>query len=343
MPHSPWHSVQPHGAAKRDLSDGHLFMIRTVLLIGGSGFIGRQLAQALTTAGLRVIVPTRKLRHAAALRVLPGAEIIEADIFDTGSLSALMAQADAVVNLVGVLHSESDAPYGPEFARAHVELPRTIACAARIADVRRVIHISALGADAHGPSEYLRSKADGEAAISQAGAHICWTIFRPSVVFGPEDKFLNLFAQLTRVLPVLPLGGAKARFQPVFVGDVVRAICLALLEGKGANSTLELAGPRIYTLAELVRWVARITGRHRLVLPLPDALAMAQAAVMECLPGPLMSRDNVRSMQRDNVASGEPLPFGLQATALESVAPQWLCHVSQRDAFDQFRQHARRH
>ncbi|MFT3734933.1 MAG: complex I NDUFA9 subunit family protein [Rhodocyclaceae bacterium] len=315
-------------------------MIRTVLLLGGTGFIGKALAEALTTAGLRLIVPTRTLRHADALRLLPGTEIVQVDVLDTGRLSQLMACADAVVNLVGVLHSECDSPYGPEFACAHVELPRVIAAAARLTGVRRIIHVSALGADPHGPSEYLRSKADGEAAIREAGTGIRWTIFRPSVVFGAQDNFLNLFARLLRYTPVFPLGGAHARFQPVHVGDVVAAIRHALLTGEGADSTLELAGPRIYTLADLVRLVARLIGRRVFVIPLPRALAMAQAALMECLPGPLMSRDNVRSMQRDNIASAEPLPFGLTPTAIESIAPRWLNPAPR--SFDQYRRQARR-
>lgn len=315
-------------------------MIRTVLLLGGTGFIGQALAASLSAAGLRLIVPTRSLRHAGNLRLLPATEIVETDIFDTGCLCRLMGCADAVVNLVGVLHSESDTPYGPEFARAHVELPRIIAASARLCGVPRIIHVSALGADPQGPSEYLRSKADGEAAIRAAGDSICWTIFRPSVVFGAQDSFLNLFARLLPWLPVFPLGGARTRFQPVFVGDVVATIRHALLTGAGKDSTLELAGPHIYSLADLVRLVARYTGRRVLVLPLPERLALCQAAVMECLPGPLMSRDNVRSMRRDNVASGAPLPFGLAPTAIESVAPRWLAPTP--CSFDQLRRQARR-
>ena len=317
--------------------------LRTVLLIGGTGFIGRSLAQRLTGLGVRVIVPTRRASCAAPLRLLPTIDVVEVDCCDTSVLCGLMTDVDAVANLVGVLHSESDAPYGPEFARAHVELPRTIVAAARLSEVPRVVHLSALGADVHGPSEYLRSKADGETAIRAAGPEIEWTIFRPSVVFGPGDDFLNLFSKLSSWLPVLPLGGAHTRFQPVFVEDVVSAIVHALQHHAGINEVIDLAGPRTYTLAELVRYVVRLQRHWSVVLPLPESLAMMQAACMECLPGPLMSRDNLRSMHRDSVTSGVPMPFGLTATAMETVAPLWLRNDrGWRSLFNQFRQRAHR-
>jgi uncharacterized protein YbjT (DUF2867 family) len=318
--------------------------LRNVLLIGGTGFIGSSVARRLTGLGVHVIVPTRRLAKGDALRLLPTIDVVEADIYDTGVLCGLMNEVDAVVNLVGVLHSESDVPYGPEFARAHVELPRTLAAAARLSEVPRLIHVSALGADVHGPSEYLRSKADGEAVIRAADPDIAWTIFRPSVVFGPADNFLNLFAQLTAHLPIVPVGGGHTHFQPVFVEDVSTAIVHALQHHAGISEVIELAGPRVYTLAALVRYVAQLQGHHCWVLPLPERLAMWQAAVMECLPGPLMSRDNVRSMRRDCVATTVPaMPFGLEASALETVAPQWLQPAGDwRGVFDSFRQRAHR-
>ncbi|MDB5813804.1 MAG: NAD-dependent dehydratase [Rhodocyclales bacterium] len=317
--------------------------LRSILLVGGTGFIGTALAQRLSALGLRVIVPTRRADKGDALRLLPTVEVVEADVYDTSVLCGLMSEVDAVVNLVGVLHSESDVPYGPEFARAHVELPRTIVAAARLSEVSRIVHLSALGADMHGPSEYLRSKADGEAVIHVADPDIEWTIFRPAVVFGPGDKFLNLFAKLTTWLPILPLGGAHTRFQPVFVEDVVSAIVCALRQHKGLGETIELAGPRVYTLADLVRYVADLRGHRCMVLSLPEKLALLQAACMEYLPGPLMSRDNVLSMRRDCVASGPAMPFGLPATALETVTPQWLLGEGDwRGALDRFRQRAHR-
>ncbi|GAB4061904.1 complex I NDUFA9 subunit family protein [Uliginosibacterium sediminicola] len=317
--------------------------VRTVVLVGGSGFIGSRLAQRLASLDVRVLILTRHARHAAELRLLPQVELIEADVLDAAQLTAVCARADALVNLVGVLHSPAGDPYGPAFARAHVELPRQLVAAARAAGLKRLIHISALGADAGAPSAYQRSKAAGEAVIRTAGVDLDWTIFRPSVVFGPHDQFLNLFARLLPFAPVFPLGGAQAGFQPVFVDDVVEAICHALFKHEGIGEVLELAGPRRYTLAELVRYVARLSGRCSLVVPLPEPLAMLQAACLECLPGPLMSRDNVLSMRRDNFASGAALPFGLQPTVLEQVAPQWLgAPTAVRGRFNRLRQGARR-
>lgn len=310
--------------------------LKSVLLIGGSGFLGRHLANQVSRRGIRVVVPTRRRERAQALYLLPTVDVVEADVYAEGCLEQLMQGVDAVVNFVGVLHSTSGSPYGHDFARAHVELPRKIVAAANSAGVTRLVHISALGADANGPSEYLRSKAAGEAAIRESGAALRWTILRPSVVFGPEDRFLNLFASLASI-PLMPLGGAKARFQPVFVGDVSRAILAALEEDRGIGETHELAGPAVYTLAELVRYASRQAGKRTLVLPLPRSLAMLQATVLSWLPGGLMSPDNVRSMDSDNVASGTPQPFGLVPTALEAVAPAWLGQKTLRGRYPAMR------
>lgn len=311
--------------------------LQSVLLIGGSGFLGRHLANQLSARGIRVVVPTRRRERAQALYLLPTVEVVETDVFAEAELERLCLGVDAVVNLVGVLHSRSGQPYGPDFVRAHVDLPRRLVRAAQTSGHPRLVHISALGADPAAPSEYLRSKADGEAAIRAAGKSLRWTIFRPSVVFGPEDRFLNLFASLAGRFPVIPLGGAAARFQPVFVGDVSRAILAALDQDLGVGQTLELAGPRIYTLAELVSYAARQQGRQPWVIPLPRALAMLQARVLSWLPGGLMSPDNVRSMDRDNVAAAAALPFGLSPTALEVVAPSWLGNQSLRGRFPKMR------
>jgi len=315
---------------------------KRVLIIGGTGFLGRHLANRLAARGIALRVPTRRLSTGEPLLVLPSCELVEADVFEPETLQRLMRDVDVVVNLVGVLHSPSGKPYGPAFAQAHVELPRRIVAAARHAGVQRLIHVSALGAAQDGPSEYLRSKADGEAAIREAGSDLHWTIFRPSVVFGPEDRFLNLFAGLAASFPVIPLGGAGARFQPVFVGDVSRAIIAAIEQDLGVGETHELAGPDIWTLAQLVDYAARQGGQRRLIVPLPRSLAMLQATVLSWLPGGLMSPDNVRSMDRDNIATSAAQPFGLTPTALDAVAPAWLGHRTQRGRYARLRTQNRR-
>ena len=299
-------------------------MAQKLLVLGAYGFIGSHLCKSLCARGTEVLAPTRRSAPVPQLDQLPGLERIAADVHDSAQLDALVARSTQVVNLVGILHSAPGRPYGRDFARNHVELPRKIVEACERAGGRRLIHLSALGAAHDAPSGYQRSKADGEAAIRAANPGTAWTLLRPSVVFGPDDHFLNLFAELARWAPVLPLAGAGTRFQPVYVGDVCRAIVHALDDDSAIGACLELAGPRVYTLVELVRHAAARKHRRPWIIPLPLPLAWLQALILEQLPGPLMSRDNLRSLQRDNVASGEALPFGLIPTSLESLFPAGL-------------------
>lgn len=297
----------------------------SVLLIGGSGFIGSHVAARLAARGLRVVVPTRRLARAKHLSVLPTARVVEADVFDERQLDRLLPQVDAVINLVGVLHSRPGHPWGPAFEHAHVALPRLLVRACTRHGVTRVLHMSALGADAEGPSMYQRSKAAGERILLEApGLRV--TACRPSVVFGPGDSFLNLFAKLQALAPLMPLGGADAKFQPVYVGDVAQAFADALDDPGSVGKVYELVGPRVYTLRELVRLAGVYSGHRRPVFGLPASVARLQAMMLEYLPGgPLMSRDNLDSMKVDNIASGRhPLPPHWKPTPLEAVAPDYL-------------------
>ncbi|MDF3010527.1 MAG: complex subunit family protein [Burkholderiales bacterium] len=290
--------------------------VENVLIVGGSGFLGRHLAAELARRALRVTIPTRRRERAKHLIVLPTVDVVEADVNAPGVLERLAKGRDAVINLVGILHGN--------FERAHVELPRAIVAACRAGGVPRLLHVSALGAGPDAPSEYLRSKARGEEVVLGAAA-LDVTVFRPSVVFGPEDRFLNTFASLARYLPVLALACAQARFQPVYVGDVARAMAQALEKPEAHGKRYELCGPREYTLKALVEYACAATGRHRLVLGLPPSLSYLQARLLEWSPGPLMTRDNYRSMQVPNVCAQDcTLPFGLVPTALEAVAPAYL-------------------
>jgi len=300
-----------------------------VLLIGGAGFIGSQIAARLGAANRRILVPTRRYERARHLLPLPTVEVVEADVNDDAQPRRLASGVDAVINLVGILHGRRGSPWGPEFEAAHVRLPARIAAACADAGVRRLLHMSALGVQAGGeqslPSMYLRSKAAGERAVREAGALDC-TIFRPSVVFGPHDSFLNLFARLQAWLPVMALGRADARFQPVFVGDVAQAFANALDAPSTHGRCYELAGPDVLTLRELVALAGRLAGHPRPVLALPDALGRLQAAALEFAPGPtLMSRDNFDSMEIANVASGPiAAELGVEPTPLAAVAPSYL-------------------
>ncbi len=297
----------------------------SILVIGGSGFIGSHLVARLAAEGRRVIVPTRRQSRARHLQLLPTVQVVEADVFDAATLDTLVRQADALINLVGVLHSRPGTPWGPAFERAHVELPRRLVAACHRHSLARCLHMCALGADLHGPSMYQRSKAAGEKIMLDADG-LAVTSFRPSVVFGPEDNFLNLFATLQARLPVLALGGLEARFQPVYVGDVAQAFVGALDDPRTVGKVYELTGPRVYSMRELLHLTGVYSGHSRPVIGLPDWVARLQAFMLEHLPGgPLMSRDNLDSMKSDNIASGTlPAPPDWHPISLDAVAPQYL-------------------
>ena len=332
------------------------------LVVGGSGFVGRHLVAALAARGARVTVPTRRRERAKHLILLPTVEVVEADLRDPHALAGLAAGRDVVMNLAGILHGRRAAPgeqgpnhYGPDFAQAHVELAQAVVNACRKAGAGhnrpRLLHLSALGADPAAPSEYLRSKGIGEQAVLAAD-DLEATVFRPSVIFGPEDRFLNMFAKIAAWFPVIPLGSPGARFQPVYVGDVVKAM-LAALESRAhshdtAGKRYDLCGPHECTLRELMEFVCAVTGRRRLIIGLPDALSYLQAWTMERLPGPLLTRDNYRSMQVPSVCDCA-FPFGIQPVSFEAAAPAWLAPsgpreriAGSRERFAQLRWRARR-
>jgi uncharacterized protein YbjT (DUF2867 family) len=314
---------------------------KAIAIIGGSGFIGSHLVNALVDIGKDVRVATRRRYNARHLTMLP-IDVIETDVFDPVQLARFVEGADCVINLVAILNSKRGTPYGPEFARTHVELPTRIVAACEGKGVHRLIHISALGANPNGPSMYSRSKGDGEKAVH--AANVAWTIFRPSVVFGPEDRFLNKFAFLQRMFPVLPLAMPDAKFQPVYVDDVAKAIVNVLDLDAANGRTYELGGPTVYTLEDLVTYCGDVIGKHARIIRLPQALARLQALTFEMAPGePVISRDNLDSMKVDNVLSGPLAPeLGIEPVAIETVAPAYLTGASARSRFDTFRASAGR-
>ena len=303
--------------------------MNNILVLGGSGFVGRSVCDKLVErsngAGGRITVPSRKPARAKHLQMLPTLQLVEADVHDPAQLRALVEGVDAVVNLVAILHGSEAA-----FERAHVALPRTLVAACAAAGVRRVVHVSALGVSEPGaaaaPSLYLRSKTAGEAVLRAAALDL--TLLRPSVIFGEHDRFLNLFATLQSVFPIMPLAGAQARFQPVWVQDVAQAIVACLDRPDSIGQTYECAGPQVLTLRQIVEAAGRWSGHARRVIGLPEGLARLQAGMMERLPGePLMSRDNVASMRVPNVATGRwpgLAALGITPASMEAVVPGYL-------------------
>ena len=294
-----------------------------VLLLGGTGFVGRSLCERLVaqSADTRVTVATRRLAHAQSVQFLPTVDPVECDVHDDAQLARLLPGHDAVVNLIAILHGSA-----ADFERVHVQFAQRLAAACAAAGVTRLVHVSALGAAEDAPSAYLRSKARAEALLRAAPLGL--SVLRPSVIFGAQDRFLNLFAALQAVFPLMPLAGADARFQPVWVEDVSEALRRCLQRPDTIGRTYECAGPQVFTLGELVRLAGRFSGHERAVLPLPEALGRLQALAMELMPGtPLMSRDNLLSMQVPNVATGQwpgLEALGITPASLHAVAPGYL-------------------
>jgi uncharacterized protein YbjT (DUF2867 family) len=298
---------------------------KSVILIGGTGFVGRTIASLLVGKGYQVIIPTRSLSYAKPLSVLPLVKSVQLDIHEPQALDRLMASEKgcvAVINLVGILHDAPGKPYGKKFSKNHVELTRNIIAAMSACGIKRLLHMSALGADSAGPSMYQRSKGDAEKMVKASS--LDWTIFRPSVIFGRDDSFINLFKTLLKFAPVMPLAGYHAKFQPVSVRNVAEVFVRSLQLPSTIHQSYDLGGPKIYSLAELVRFAGKIIGKQPLLIPLPHVLGYLQAFMIEKMPGPtLMSRDNVSSMLVDNVLPTEGNVirdiFNLDVEPLESL------------------------
>ncbi len=313
--------------------------IKKVLLLGGSGYIGTYIVNRLSQRGILMTVPTRRRERTKALIMQPGVDMPEADIHCEKTLTELMRGHDAVINLVGVLHSSDvQLPYSRDFARAHVELPKKILAACKAAGVRRLVHMSALHADPKGPSEYLASKGDGEALVMAAKDELDITVFRPSVIFGLGDSFLSMFASVLKKVPVFPLGFGHARFQPVWAADVADAFVDSLGNEATFGQAYDLVGPKVYTLRELVDYTAELCGSKAKVIPLGEGLAYLQAGLMWLAPQPMMSPDNLRSMQVDSVCDSNcKPPANWQPATLEAIAPTYIALNTPKGKLNSFR------
>ncbi len=298
---------------------------RLVTVFGGSGFVGRHVVALLAREGWQVRVAVR--RPDAALFLKPAGVVgqvtpIAANIRDQASVERALAGADAAVNLVAILHESGK----QRFQALQAEGAGRIAAAAARAGLSHLVHISAIGADAASDAAYARTKAEGEQAVLRAFPTA--VILRPSIIFGPEDGFFNRFGAMAMTAPFLPLiGGGKTRFQPVYVGDVAAAVARALTLPEAAGKTYELGGPRIYTFRALLEILLQEIGRKRILLPIPFAIASVMGAVMQCLPAPQLTLDQVRLLKRDNVAAPGALGFadlGLAPNGLETILPTYL-------------------
>jgi uncharacterized protein YbjT (DUF2867 family) len=297
-----------------------------ILVFGGSGFVGQNLCKRFARQGYPSIVPTRRKAAVEMIQTNLLSRAVVIQDLNQSTIDELirpLKPQDIVINLVGLLHSSSGEPYGPEFKEAHVDLPNRIMQAMKTFGIQRYVHMSALWADSNGPSMYLRSKGDAEKNVKNSG--LDWTIFRPSVIFGNNDKFINMFGKLQKYLPVMPLAGSKNLFQPIAVKDVSEVFIDAIQMPETIHQSYDLAGPEVFTLAQIIQFAAKKQGIRRPILPLPAWMGYVQALVLENLPGEkIMSRDNVNSMKvasilakdQDNVLQ---TVFGITPTPLESL------------------------
>jgi NADH dehydrogenase len=313
--------------------------IQSICVLGGTGFVGRHLVTRLANRGYPIKVLTRHPQRHRDVEVLPGVQLIGADIHDPVVLQTQFAGCDAAINLVGILHEYS----GQTFAAVHAELPGKIVDACRAAGVKRLLHMSALRADAaRGPSQYLFTKGTGEQRVMQAEG-LAVTCFKPSIIFGPDDNFLNQFANLLKSAPLLPLACPNARFAPVFVEDVVAAFEKALEDDATIGQSYELCGPRVYTFKALVEDTARMLGLKRLVVGLPDSLARLQAKIFGMLPVKIFTMDNYLSLQIDSVCDCNGLEaLGIPPSSVEGVMGPYFGNQIQRRRYDALRRAARR-
>ncbi|HBK55007.1 MAG TPA: epimerase [Xanthomonadales bacterium] len=307
-----------------------------IVVLGGTGFVGHHLVAALAADGHRLTVVTRARAGHPGLLLPPSARLVELDVHDPDALAVHLHDADVAINLVGILNERGDSGRG--FQRAHVELTRSLITACTTSGTRRLLQMSALNAG-RGSSHYLRTRGEADALVKQSG--LDWTIFQPSVIFGPGDGLFCRFASLLRFAPVLPIAGARVKFAPVHVGDVVEAFRRALARRDSIGQTYELYGPDILTLAEIVNLTARTLGLRRWVIGLPEPLGRLQAEIGEWLPGKPISRDNFRSLQLDSVGGIDGLHrLGIEPTRIAARLPDILDRSTPRQRrLDRCRKH----
>lgn len=309
-------------------------MMKTVTVLGGSGFVGSSVVARLDQAGYQVKVLTRRREQAKHLILLPKVQVVECDIHDHAALKAQLQGSDVVINLIGILHQTRD----NGFEQMHHQFPRRVAQLCEELRIPRLLHMSALQASVNAPSEYLRSKAAGDQTVMEFSKKLNVTIFRPSVIFGTRDRFINLFAKLIQWIPVLALAMPQAKFQPIWVEDVAAAMVNAVDEPATYGKTYELGGPAIMTLQQIIEAVMKTIHVQRPIIGLSLNMSLLQGSFMQLLPIKLISRDNVKSMQVDNVCQ-QPMANELRVvpTDMFAVISGYLVKNNPRGAYDHFR------
>ncbi len=317
---------------------------QTICILGGTGFVGTRLVTRLTADGHRLKVLTRNRETHRHLLVLPDLRLVNADVHDPGQLASQFMGVDVVVNLIGILNERGRS--GAGFHHAHAELAAKVVGACRSAGVKRLLHMSSLRANAgNAPSHYLRSKGAAEEIVRrECGRTLPYVIFRPSVIFGPADSFINRFARLMRHMPfAFPLARAQARFAPVYVGDVVEAIARCVTDTSNDRRTLELCGPEVFTLREIVDFTAQALGRRRVVVPLPDFVGRLQGLLMDFIPGKPFSSDNFNSLTIDSVCERNGFAeLGIEPHSMRGIVRQYLGKTSAAGRRDVHRHRASR-
>jgi len=312
---------------------------KKIVVLGGTGFVGGYLCSRLARAGHQITLLTRDLQRARSSKLLPHTRMVELDVYHQAALTKVMRDHDVVINLVGILNEHGFG--GKGFQRAHVQLPDTIMAAMRDARLSRYIHMSALRAG-EGKSHYQRSRGEAEKHVRDSG--LDWTIMQPSVIFGRGDSFLNRFAGLLKIAPVLPLACAGSRFQPVWVVDVAQAFVTAVERSDSIGQSYELGGPDVFTLRQIVELVRDLLGLKRLIIGLPKPLAWLQGQLLDFVPGKPFSSDNFKSLQVDSVVKGEDglHLLGIEAHALTAIAPDYIGGGRRRKLLSKAQRNARR-
>jgi len=317
-------------------------MTQRICVLGGTGFVGTEIVERLAADQHRVLVPTRNVENGRHLKVLPTVTLVAADVHEPAALERLFQGQDTVINLVGILNESGHSGRG--FDAAHRELTRKVVTACRSARVGRLLQMSALKADPAGPSHYLRTKGEAEEIIERdSGDALAWTLFQPSVIFGPDDGFVNRFAGLLKFLPVLPLAMPDSRFAPVSVDDVAEAFALALDDAETESRRFELCGPRTYTLRELVDLICATLEIRRLIIGLPEWASRLQARIFEYVPGKPLSWDNYLSLTVPSVCDSNGFGhFGIRPRSLETAMPLYIGKAGRNARYSRYRREAGR-